>query len=281
LRLLDDTFPNAYLLRHINVPVGALIRIFCTDIESDSNDFSSICLALEESNGGYREKTIQHLTVDMFAADSVQIVGRCILVPDDAPADLDILLSVPMRQQGNTIAATVSILHNLYLQRLRVLHFHDIGLVGQSTWLQTFTCSQDLKVLLVRGQALYGLIGALMANTKSCDSKETTIFLPRLRKLVIEAADVTGATFNRLKESMEIRDRQGNRVEELHIRQCSNFTDGHIEILTDVVPVVDWDGTSGAWTSDEEDDESYTSEDIGSTYGTEYDSIDEFDYQDA
>lgn len=285
LHLLDITLPNAALIQHITIPPQTIVRLFCTNnSDNDDCDFSVICLALAESSSIYREHSLQVLTIEQTTDTTIRIRGQPSCCPSDIPDLLELNLNWQTWRSYKAISVSVSVCQNLYLTHLHTLHIHDIGYVAQSTWVQTFCTLTHLDILHVHGQPLYGLIGALTSNgetTETDTDSESTMFLPRLRKLIIEDARFEVATFGRLSECLLSRKCEDIGIRELHICRCSGINDTNVNPLKVLVPIVLWDGVTGEATSGADSgSEVEEVEESPSCYGSGYQSLDEFDYQD-
>jgi len=173
-----------------------------------------------------------------------------------------------------------SICQNLFLGNLNVLMLRDVGIINESAWFETFAHLSSLQTLCVRGQPIYGLLGALSRVSRSTTEYRSGILLPSLQKLVIEDADFHLLTVGELLTCIAFRESLHIPIHELHVIRCVHFNEATVKILEDSIALVTWDGFTGCWSSEEDSESSSnTSEEILSDYGTEYETLEEFDCQ--
>lgn len=271
LRIVDNAPALTRFLPGIRLPPDARVHIGCQS--SSGSSVIEFGTAVKHCSLVSKHRQIASLIIDQISAEHIHFVARSL---DDIPGEIRI--DVTWTHWGDMTGETaMSDLCQIFdLSGVIVVYTVDVGPVDHEIWRTTFSCARCMSTLCVRGDPTLGLLQALYDDPVKTAQPS---FLPALRTLILEKIEFQKETKVLLFQCLTRRRESGIGLQTVAIHRSSGFGPDDLIVLESLVPEASWDGQPYADTTSEEEVDALINEE-SSGYGTEYSSLDDFDYQD-
>lgn len=273
LRIIDKAPALSSFLSGLRFPYSTRVHIGCeTSSEVAVRNFGA---ALRRCNLVTKTREIASLVIDQVSSEHLHFIARCY--------NDDIRVDVTWTHWGELTgeSALSGICRVFDLSELTVLYVVDLGLVDYEVWLSTFSSARLLRTLCVSGEPTHGLLQALH---KGPVEPTVSPFLPRLLTLILERVEFErGAIKELLFQSLTTRLDQDMGLHTVIIRGSSGFCVDDLIDLQMLAPQSSWDGQTAVEnvsSEDELDDTTDGEHEESNDYGSEYSSLEDYDYRD-
>jgi hypothetical protein len=259
LRLSDEIRTVASVLRWLRIPVTTSVGLSCVSGVATRGDVPVLCRMLEGANGGYENNPIRSLCVERGPVYTMmRVVGysnRIIDTYDAFDADeAELALRLAWSKWGDTGPSELllQICSMLRVDKVEVFYIVSVGSMERAQWEAVFRMLPNLRMLYVRGEALYGLTDVFKEFADEEGYATAVCHAPLLKKLVVEKARFSYIRIGDLRDGLAVRSEMKMKLDELDLKCCEGVDRMDVDELELVVTRVRWDGVNG-WTSDEDD----------------------------
>lgn len=273
LRIVDKAPALAAFLAVIRIPHHARVHLGCQT--SSGAAIVKLGVALSQCGLVTQARPIASLIVDQVSYEHVHFVARCF---DESRSDIRIDVTWAHWGEVNGESAISDLCRVFDLSGLTVLYVVDVGLVDYKVWLSTFSSALRLSTLCVRGEPTHGLLRALQHHPVDSTNPQ---FLPSLRTMILEQVQFQRDETKLLLFEFLTRRRDLNiGLREVTIHASSGFGPHDFAMVEKLVPDSVWDQEILANTISSEIEVEVTPDDVSDGYGSEYSSLEDYDYQD-
>ena len=282
IHVLDNASSVSIILNNIRIPSFTTVSVDCT-----GGDFFSAAKAFGVATSDHPPKKCLSLHIER--SKSPRGEQLCITSRAEKAACARAIWSLVFlwrESEVNQVELLVSyVVRSLDISALLRLDFHIASDVTGNMWIDLFTDASQLEDVAVSGNPIRGLLNILSL----VGSSENDVLFPRLKHLIIIDVVFDDTIKNIILEVVRERQTRGSAVSCLDIKSSKHFqSDWKLEFEMYVSSVY-WDGHNQSQlpTNDNRSDNvssldeySDPEENISSAYGSEYASVDGWDYQD-
>lgn len=289
IHLLDKASFIARMFDNIRLPSFTSVSIDCTD--DVEGDFSCVAKALTIATGDHPPKQILNLLVErseILSGKQLCIAGR-MEKQDDARVSWNLIFIWNGSMMTQVEVLLSNVIHGLDVSALLRIRLREVADIAEDTWREQFAPARHLEDLVISKQPIWGVLNAL-SSTATSPMIDIALF-PKLQHLAIADVPFDNAIKELMLKIVCKRLDKGYPIKYLDIRLCRHFRADWEQEFREYIPVVFWDGyrrdmspdhnkesdqildTGGIYNIDD------TEGDTSSAYGSEYASIDEYDYQ--
>lgn len=264
LRFVDRWSPPVDFFSGIRIPGECRLRL---EYHSQDGDVEAMCSAL----ANLRRQSLKTFSFNRMGISHILFQGG----NEDDEHIVELEFSWLTWDHKKVISAFERICGLFDLSRLRSLTVRDLGIISPVVWVSAFSQSKEVEKIHIIGQQMDGLLAALERDVE-CQGHSIK-FLPGLSTLHLEHVRVAELTFKHLVDCASARALHNFNIQQFIICRTDGLPEGVVAALKET-------GADVLWSPREESMEvSSASEETDgedeSAYGTDYLSLDEFDYQ--
>lgn len=273
LRIADKAPALTSFLSKIRIPHNTHVHVGCQATSMSSIEkFGS---AASQCDMISNSRAITFVSVDQISTEHVHFVMKCFI---DDPTELRIDLTWMHWGDLSGEDALLALGHFFDLTELTTICLIDIGPIGHAIWSTALSSAIRLSTIRVCGSPSDGLFRALYEDLS--DSVSPT-FLPGLRNISLEKirfqVEETKESFFQFLDS---RHSSGFGLQRITIHDSSGFEPEDHYALQRIVPDAYWDEIVLVDTNSSDGGMEHGIQGESDGYGSEYWSLDEYDYQD-
>lgn len=273
LRVVDKSPAISAFLRRIRLPSNARVHIGCQ--ASSGSSIARFGSTIKQCGLVTDNRAVTFLLVDQISSEHMHFVLKC---SSDDPMELRVDVTWLHWGELSGESALLDMCRIFDMSELEVLNLIDTGPMSHAVWFSSFASATRLSTIRVRGNSACDLFRALL---KDSSDSASPLLSPCLRTLNLEKVhfqleDAKNLFFQCLTSRREL----GIGLHIVTIHDSSGFGSDDSSALKSLVYHAYWDGTVLSDATPSDDGLGFGYHDGSEGYGSEYWSLEEYDYED-